>query len=215
MNTQDPQVDTYLIDGCGRCSYYQTPHCKVHSWTDELKQLRQIVLDCGLTEEFKWSQPCYTYQNKNILIVTAFKEYASLAFFKGTLLQDEKGILVAPGKNSQAGRQIRFTSVEDIIGMEPTLKAYIYEALEVEKGGLKANFKKNPEPIPDELQQRLDEFPDFKTAFEALTPGRQRGYIIHFSQPKQSKTRTERIEKCIPKIMNGEGLHDTYKAAKK
>lgn len=209
------KVDTYLIDGCGRCSYYKTPQCKVHTWTQELKQLRRIVLECGLTEELKWSQPCYTYKDKNILMMTAFKEYAALVFFKGALMQDEKSILVEPGKSSQSVRQVRFTDVKDIIKMEPTLKAYIYEAIEVEKTGLKVNFKENPEPIPDELQQKLDENPELKAAFEALKPGRQRGYILYFSQPNQSKTRTARIEKYIPKILNGEGLNDKYKTMKK
>ncbi len=205
------KVDIYLDEGCGRCSLYRTPECKVHNWTEELKQLRRIVLECGLDEEFKWSQPCYTFKNSNILIVTAFKEYATLAFFKGTLLKDPNNILVAPGEHSQASRLIRFTDVREILKMEPILKTYVFEAIEVEKAGLKVQFKKNPEPIPDELQQKLNEHPDFKTAFERLTPGRQRGYILHFSQPKQSKTRVARIEKCMPKILNGEGLNDHYK----
>ena len=210
----NPKVDQYLIDGCGRCPFYRTPQCKVHNWTEEIKQLRRIVMECGLREDFKWSQPCYTFQDKNIVIVTAFKEYAALSFFKGTLLRDVKGILEAPGKSSQSARQIRFTNTEEIINLEPDLKAYIHEALEVEKAGLKVKFKKNPEPIPEELQQKLEEDMDLKMAFEALTPGRKRGYIIYFSQPKQSKTRTVRIEKCIPKILNGEGLNDKYKSRK-
>ena len=211
----NPNVDTYLIDGCGRCSYYQTPQCKVHTWTEELKQLRRIVLSCGLKEEFKWSQPCYTFQNKNILIVTAFKEYTALAFFKGVLLKDVNKILVAPGKSSQSSRQIRFTNVNEIEEMEPLIKAYIFEAIEVEKADMKVRFKRNPEPIPYELQQKLDGNRVFKTAFEALTPGRQRGYILYFSIPKQSKTRTARIEKCVQKILDGEGLNDKYKSVKK
>ena len=198
----------YLIEGCGRCPYYRTPNCKVHDWVAELRELRRIVLACGLQEEFKWSQPCYTYNNRNVLMVTAMKDYACLAFFKGTLLKDEKGLLVAPGKSSQSSRQLRFTEVNDILQMEAMLKAYIYEALEVEKAGLKVQFKKNPEPIPRELQDKLDENPEFKTAFEALTPGRQRGYILHFSQPKQSKTRVTRIEKCTSQILDGLGMHD-------
>lgn len=204
----NPEVDTYLSDGCGRCSLYQTPQCKVHNWTEELKQLRRIVLECGLQEELKWSQPCYSFKNSNILIVTAFKEYAALAFFKGVLLKDFKGILVAPGESSQSSRQARFTNVKDIIEKETILKAYIFEAIEVEKAGLKVNFKKNPEPIPEEFQKKMDEIPAFKKAFEALTPGRQRGYILHFSQPKQSKTRASRVEKYMPKILNGKGIND-------
>ena len=147
-------------------------------------------------------------------MVSAMKEYACLAFFKGTLLKDEKGLLVAPGKSSQSSRQLRFTEVNDILQMEAMLKAYIYEALEVEKAGLKVQFKKNPEPIPKELQDKLDENPEFKTAFEALTPGRQRGYILHFSQPKHSKTRVTRIEKCIPQILDGLGMHDKYRSGR-
>jgi len=202
------QVDLYLEQGCGRCSFFQTPHCKVHRWPGELKQLRRIVLECGLKEEFKWSQPCYTYQNKNIVLVTAFREYAAVAFFKGALLKDPYHILVAPGNNSQATRQARFTEVKDILEMEPVLKAYIDEAIDLEKAGLTVNFKKNPEPIPVELQQKFAEIPILRSAFEALTPGRQRGYILHFSQPKQSKTRMSRIEKCAEKILNGKGLND-------
>ena len=202
------KVDLYLEEGCGRCTLYRTPQCKVHKWPEELKQLRRIVLECGLDEEYKWSQPCYMFQKSNILMVTAFKEYAALAFFKGALLADPNGILVAPGENSQSTRQVRFTNVNDIIEMESVLKAYIYEAIEVEKIGLKVNFKKKPESIPEELQSKFNEIPELKSAFEALTPGRQRGYILHFSQPKQSTTRNSRIEKCMEKIFNGKGMND-------
>lgn len=211
----NPKVDTYLMDGCGRCSLYQTPDCKVHQWAAILKQLRRIVLDCGLNEAFKWSQPCYTYKNSNVLIVTAFKDYACISFFKGALLQDTHKALVIPGENSQAARQLRFTNVESVIKMETIIKNYIYEVIEVEKAGLKVQFKKQPEPIPEELLAIFEERPDVEEAFKALTPGRQRGYIIHFSQPKQSKTKMARIEKCIPKILNGEGFHDGYRARKK
>ncbi len=203
------KVDLYLEEGCGRCSLYRTPQCKVHNWSEELKQLRRIVLECGLDEKFKWSQPCYEYEKSNIAIVTAFKEYAALAFIKGALLADSLGILVAPGANSQSVRQIRFFDVKDIIEMESILKAYIYEAIEVEKMGLKVNFKKKPGSIPEELQMKFDEIPELKSAFEALTPGRQRGYILHFSQAKQSKTRESRIEKCMVKIFKGRGINDS------
>jgi uncharacterized protein YdeI (YjbR/CyaY-like superfamily) len=202
------KVDLYLEEGCGRCSLYRTPHCKVHNWKEEFKQLRRIVLDCGLDEEFKWSQPCYVFQKSNILLVTAFKEYAALAFFKGALLADPNGILVVPGANSQSVRQLRYTHVKDIIEMEPVLKAYIYEAIELEKIGLKVSYKKKPEAIPEELQTKFDEIPELKPAFEALTPERQRGYILHISQAKQSKTRESRIEKCMVKIFNGKGIND-------
>lgn len=204
----NPKVDIYLEEGCGRCALYQTPQCKVHNWTEELKQLRRIVLDCGLLEEFKWSQPCYTFKNKNTLLVTAFKEYATIAFFKGALLKDPNKILVAPGENSQATRQLRFTTVKDIIEKEAIIKTYIFEAIEVEKAGLKINFKKEPEPMPEELQQKLQELPTLKTAFDALTPGRQRAYILHFSQAKQSKTRVARIEKQTANILKGKGFNE-------
>jgi uncharacterized protein YdeI (YjbR/CyaY-like superfamily) len=202
------QVDLYLEEGCGRCSFYKTPNCKVHRWPEELKQLRRIVLETGLQEEFKWSQPCYTYKNKNILLVSAFKEYAAVAFFKGSLLKDPYHILVAPGNNSQAARQARFTNVEDILEKEPVLKATIDEAIDLEKAGLKVDFKKKPEPIPGELQQKFNEIPELKAAFEALTPGRQRGYILYFTQPKQSTTRMSRIDKNLEKIFSGKGIND-------
>ncbi len=211
----NPKVDTYLIDGCGRCPLYQTPQCKVHTWQAELKGLRKLVLECGLHEEYKWSQPCYTYQRSNVLLVSAFKEYAFISFFKGSLLKDPYEILVKPGKSSQASRLIRITSALQIDEMESIIKAYIHKAIELEKKGLKVQFEKNLEPIPEELQKKLDEDPDFRKAFEALTPGRQRGYILHFSQPKQSKTRVARIEKCMSKILKGEGLNDSYKSMKK
>jgi uncharacterized protein YdeI (YjbR/CyaY-like superfamily) len=211
----NPKIDKYLSEGCGRCPLGGTSDCKVHNWTDELKKLRKLVLDCGLTEELKWGVPCYTYRNNNVLIVSAFKDFCAVSFFKGSLLKDPYGILAKPGKNSQATRYARFTNIQEIIEAEPVLKAYIFEAIEAEKAGWKVEFKKNPEPIPEELQQKLDEDQFFKTAFEELTPGRQRGYIIYFSQPKQSKTRVTRIEKCVPKILNGEGLHDKYKPVNK
>lgn len=204
----NPKVDIYLNEGCGRCHLWRTPQCKVNSWQEELAQLRMIVLDCGLTEELKWGVPCYTFQKSNIVLVSAFKENCALSFFKGALLKDTPGILEKPGENTQAGRLIRFTNVHEIVKMEAILKAYIYEAIEVEQAGLKVNFKKNPEPIPEELQKKLDEIPALKTAFEALTPGRQRGYILYFSAAKQSKTRASRVEKYIEQILKGKGLND-------
>lgn len=182
---------------------------KAKKWQEEMEKLRAIVLDCQLIEELKWYQPCYTFQGNNVVIISAFKEYCILGFFKGSLLADVHGILVKPGENTQSGRQIRFTSAEEINRMEPTLKAYIYEAVEVEKAGLKVNYKKTEEyAVPEELQNKLDEMPALKTAFDALTPGRQRAYILHFSAPKQSKTRESRIEKYIPHILNGKGMND-------
>lgn len=209
MNTPDQRVDNYLSEGCGRCPLGGTPQCKVHRWPEELKALRRIVLDCGLTEELKWSVPCYTYKKSNIALVSAFREYASLSFFKGSLLQDAHGILTAPGENSQASRQMRFTNVREIVQMESIIKAYIFEAIEVEKAGLKVNFKKVSEfPVPEEFRQKLDEMPALKKAFEALTPGRQRGYLLFFAAPKQSKTRTARIEKYMKQILDGKGMND-------
>ena len=204
----NPKVDRYIVEGCGRCPLGGTPNCKVNSWQEELHQLRRIILDTGLTEELKWGVPCYTFEKSNIAIVSALKEYCVLSFFKGALLNDQHKLLDKPGENSQAARVIRFTNVQEILQVEPILKAHIFEAIEVEKAGLKVALKKNPEPIPEEFQKRLDEIPLLKAAFEALTPGRQRGYIIHFSQPKQSKTRASRVEKCIPMIFDGKGLHD-------
>jgi len=208
-------VDNYLAEGCGRCPLGGTPDCKVLTWTSELELLRRLVLDCGLTEETKWGVPCYTFQNKNILLVSAFKEYCCISFFKGSLLSDEKGLLVKSGPNSQAVRLFKFTNIDEIVEIENEIKAYIFEAIEVEKAGLKVEYNKKPEPIPIELETKFEEDPVLKTAFEALTPGRQRAYIIHFSQPKQSKTRISRIEKCEPMILSGIGLNDKYKSMKK
>ena len=178
-------------------------------WREEFETLRTIVLDCGLTEELKWYQPCYTLENKNIVLMHGFKEYCALLFFKGVLIKDPKGILIQQTENVQAARQIRFTNVREIAKLKSVLKAYIREAIEVEKAGLKVKLKKTRDfKIPEEFQSKLDEIPGLKTAFEALTPGRQRGYIFHFSQPKQSKTRESRIEKSIPQILDGKGLND-------
>ncbi|MCL6592656.1 MAG: YdeI/OmpD-associated family protein [Alicyclobacillus sp.] len=204
----NPQVDAYLTQGCMRCKLGGTPHCKVHRWETELKTLRAILLDCGLTEELKWSQPCYTYQQRNIVMMSAFKEYCALTFMKGSLLKDTYGLLIKPGENTQAGRQIRFTCVKDITKLEPVLREYIHEAIEIEKSGKKPVIKKDAAPIPVEFQNKLEEWPALKEAFAALTPGRQRAYILYFSAPKQSKTRASRIEKYIQKIMEGKGLND-------
>ncbi len=208
----NPKVDIYLSEGCGRCPLVGTPQCKVKKWQEELEQLRKIILDCGLVEELKWSQPCYTFQKTNIVLISALKANCVLGFFKGALLKDSNNILTAPGENSQSARIIPFTNVRKIVEMKPILKTYIFEAIEVEKAGLKVKFKKNPEPVPAELQKKLDDDPVLKTAFNALTPGRQRGYILYFSAPKQSKTREARIEKYRQQILNGEGLNDKYKS---
>ncbi len=182
---------------------------KATKWQEELEKLRTLILDCGLTEELKWGVPCYTFQKGNVVLIHVFKEYCAMLFFKGALLKDTNGILTQQTENVQAARQIRFTSVREIVELESVLKAYIFEAIEVEKAGLKVELKKTAEfAIPDEFQTKLDENAALKAAFEALTPGRQRGYILHFSQPKQAKTRESRVEKCIPKILNGKGLDD-------
>jgi uncharacterized protein YdeI (YjbR/CyaY-like superfamily) len=195
MTKMNPKVDEYLN--------------KAKKWQEEMKKLRKIILDCQLTEELKWGKPGYTYQKNNIIIIQGFKEYCALLFVKGALLKDPNGILIKPGENTQAGRQIRFTNAREIVEMEPILKAYIYEAIEVEKAGLKVDLKKTSEfIIPEEFQNKLDEIPALKTAFDALTPGRQRAYILYFSAPKQSKTRESRVGKCVPQILNGKGLND-------
>ena len=205
----NPEIDSYLQEGCGRCSLVGTPNCKVHTWQEELRYLRQLVLSCGLTEELKWKVPCYTHNGHTIVMVVAFKESATLSFFKGALLKDEHGILEKPGKNSQAGRVVRFTQVEEIAALEDVLKAYIFEAIEADEKGLKVNFKNISEyDVPEEFQERLDTDTDLKEAFEALTPGRQKGYLLYFAGAKQSKTRASRVEKYIPKILKGLGFHD-------
>jgi uncharacterized protein YdeI (YjbR/CyaY-like superfamily) len=182
---------------------------KAEKWKEEYEKLRMIVLGCGVNEELKWGQPCYTFQESNIVLIHGFKEYCALLFFKGALLHDANGILIQQTENVQAARQIRFTNVREIIEMETILKTYIYEAIEVERAGLNVELKKTSEfTMPEEFQKALDENPDLKAAFEALTPGRQRGYLLHFSQPKQSKTRESRIEKSIPQILDGKGLND-------
>jgi uncharacterized protein YdeI (YjbR/CyaY-like superfamily) len=178
-------------------------------WHEEIETLRTIVLDCGLNEELKWGVPCYTFEKKNIVLIHVFKEYCALLFFKGALLSDPKGILIQQTANVQAARQIRFTNVKEIVKLKNSLKAYIYEAIEVEKAGLKVKLKKVTEfNMPEEFQKKLSKNAALKTAFYALTPGRQRAYLLHFSQPKQSKTRESRIEKSMPQILNGKGLND-------
>lgn len=192
---RNPKVDGYLK--------------RSKKWQQEIKKLRRILLDCPLTEELKWGKPCYTFQNSNIVIIVPFKDSCALLFGKGALLKDAKGILIQPTENTQAARQIRFTNVREIVKMEPVLKAYIHQAIAVEKAGLEVSYKKTSDfKVPEELQNKLDKTPALKTAFAALTPGRQRGYLLYFSAAKQSKTRESRIEKCMPHILKGRGLHD-------
>ncbi len=182
---------------------------KNEKWQKEIRKLRMIILECGLTEELKWGCPCYTYVNSNIVLIHVFKEYCAVLFFKGALLHDANGILVQQTKNVQSARQIRFTNIREIVERETNLKAYIYEAIEVEKAGLKVPFKKTKDfIIPGEFKKKLDKIPALKTAFEALTPGRQRAYIFYFSQAKQSKTRESRVEKYLKHILHGKGLED-------
>ncbi len=190
----NPKVDQFLSE---------TPE-----WREETKRLRAIALRCGLTEELKWGKPCYSFQESNVVILQGFKESCALLFCKGALLKDPKGLLERPGENTQAARRIRFTHVREIVKLEPTLHAYILEAIAAEKAGLEVEFKKSPEPVPKELQEKLDESPALKAAFGALTPGRQRAYILYFSAAKQSQTRSARVEKCRPQIMKGKGLND-------
>ncbi|MFS3934583.1 uncharacterized protein YdeI (YjbR/CyaY-like superfamily) [Bacillus sp. SJZ110] len=191
----NPKVDEFLSEA--------------KKWKEEFEKLRTIILDCELTEDFKWMHPCYTYNNKNVVLIHGFKEYCALLFHKGALLQDAHGILIQQTENVQAARQIRFTNVQEINELENILKAYIHEAIEVEKAGLKVEVNKNIElNIPEELQKKFDEIPALKTAFEALTPGRQRAYTLYFSQAKQSKTRESRVEKYVQKILDGKGLKD-------
>lgn len=195
MNGMNPKVDFFFS--------------KAKKWQEEYRKLRNIVLNCGLSEELKWGCPCYTFQDKNIVLIHGFKDYCAYLFFKGALLHDTKGVLIQQTENVQAARQIRFTNVREISKLESILKEYIFEAIEVEKAGLKIKKKKTSDfKIPDEFQKRLDDSASLKTAFEALTPGRQRAYIFYFSQAKQSKTRESRIEKYIPQILKGEGLND-------
>ena len=195
MNRMDSNIDDFFS--------------KAKKWQKEFKKLREIALECGLTEEFKWGKPCYTFQKSNIVLIHGFKDYCAFLFFKGALLNDPKGILVTQTENVQAARQIRFTNAQEIDEMKSVLKDYISEAIEVEKAGLEVDFKKTTEfKIPDEFQTKLDEIPALKTAFDALTPGRQRAYILYFSQPKQSKTRLSRVEKYMQQILDGKGLND-------
>ncbi|WP_207513871.1 YdeI/OmpD-associated family protein [Longitalea luteola] len=182
---------------------------KAEQWHTEFDKLRSIILDCGLTEALKWGNPCYLYQNSNIVLIHGFKEYCALLFFKGALLNDPNGILIQQTENVQAARQIRFTNAREITKMERVLKAYIYEAIEVERAGLKVKLKKTEDfPVPEEFQVKLDKKPALKKAFEALTPGRQSAYLYYFNQAKQSKTRAARVEKYIPQILKGKGLDD-------
>lgn len=191
----NPNVNTYLNN--------------LKHWQKELTMLRALMLECGLSETYKWKHPCYTYKHKNIAILHEFKDYCGISFFKGALLKDPENLLVQPTENMQAGRQLRFTNPKDIHTHKDTIKSYVFEAIEIEKQGLKVAFKKLSDyDVPEELQHMFSKNPDFETAFNKLTPGRQKGYLLHFTKPKQSKTRLSRIEKNIERIMDGYGLND-------
>ncbi len=195
MTETNPKVDVFIS--------------KAKKWQVEFENLRRIILDCRLSEELKWGVPCYTFEGSNIVLMHGFKYYCALLFFKGALLNNSEGILISQTENTQASRQIQFADVREIVEMETILKTYIYEAIEVEKSGLKVNYKGTTEfIIPEEFQNKIDEIPDLKTAFYTLTPGRQRAYLLYFSAPKLAKTRESRVEKCMPLILTGKGLND-------
>jgi uncharacterized protein YdeI (YjbR/CyaY-like superfamily) len=191
----NPRVDEFITEA--------------DQWQEEFKKLRAIILDCGLTEELKWGKPCYSFQNSNVVLIHGFKEYCAILFMKGALLKDPRGILIQQTENVQAARQVRFTNVREIEKLAPVLKAYIKAAIAVEKAGLEVTYKKTSEfKMPEEFQKKLNEMPALKTAFEALTPGRQRGYLLYFSAAKQAKTREARVEKCMDLIFDGVGLNE-------
>lgn len=195
MMPMDPRVDLFLE--------------KAGKWQKEMEALRNVVLSCELEEELKWGKPCYSVNKGNVVIIQGFKEYCALMFFKGALLQDPAGILLKTGENTQSGRQVRFTGIQKIREQEELLREYIFRAAEVEKSGAKVELKKTADyEVPDEFQSRLDSIPQLKKAFYALTPGRQRAYLLHFSGARQSATRSARVEKCIPLILSGKGLND-------
>lgn len=194
-NNENPKVD-FFFD-------------KANKWQEELVLMRKIALECQLNEELKWGVPCYTFKDSNVVLIHAFKEYCAFLFFKGALLKDTDGILIQQSENVQAARQIRFKSLQEIVDLKAVLKTYIYQAVEIEKAGLKVELKKTSDfPVSEEFQKKLNEMPDLQKSFFALTPGRQRAYLLHFSQPKQSKTREARVEKNIPNILDGKGLND-------
>ena len=207
-NKMNPKVDQYLLDGCMRCKYGGTPKCKVNNWINELEELRKIVIKSGLVEELKWGMPCYTSNNKNILMISAFKDYACISFFKGVLLKDKEKLLVAHGENSQSVRIIKYTNSDQIIQQTRLIKTYIKEAIEIEKLGLKIEHRNNELVLPEELINQFKKNARFKKAFNGLTPGRQRAYNLFFSAAKQAATRETRIEKYKKQILDGKGIND-------
>ncbi len=206
MNTTS--VDSYLADGCGRCDLYQTPQCKVHRWPAVLVALRELVLSTGLHEDMKWGSPCYSLDGGNVAMVSAFKEFACLSFFKGVLLDDPAGLLVAPGPNSQAARLLKFTSIAEVDATRDAALALLGHAIRLEREGVRVAFARAPEPVPEELQAVLDADPDLQVAFAALTPGRQRSHILHVMGAKLPPARRSRAERCADKIRLGKGFLD-------
>lgn len=208
----NPHVDTYFAEGCGRCPLGGTPDCKVHRWSDIMRYLRMLMIDCGLTETRKWGVACYMYQKSNVLVLGVTKDCCSLGFFKGALLSNFDGRLAKPGDDSQATRQLKFASLKEAQQMEDAIKSHVFEAIEIEKAGMKVTFKTIEETdFPEELLEAFTSNPQLEQAFRALTPGRQKGYIIHFKQAKQSSTRHQRIIKATPLIMQGKGMNDEYR----
>ncbi|MFM9056577.1 MAG: YdeI/OmpD-associated family protein [Bacteroidota bacterium] len=210
-NNRNPAVDAYLLDGCMRCSLGATPECKVHRWNLVLDALRTLVLSTGLTEERKWGAPCYTHNGKNVLMLGAFKNHVSVGFFKGALIHDSKSILVIPGPNSNSTRAFRATNLSDVKKHQAALLNFIHQAIELEERGEKVQRVVKDQRWPDELHEVFEQDAVYKQSFLSLTPGRQRGYVIHFSEAKQAATRTARINKYRDQILSGEGLHDAYK----
>lgn len=207
MMTRD--VETYFLDGCGRCKLGGTPDCKVHTWADPLRIFREIVLDCGLTEECKWGMPCYTVNGKNVLLIAAFKEYCSLNFFKGSLISDPYNLLSKAGENSEASRMLKTITTSHILENIDAIKDIVFQAIEIEKAGLKTVTKSiDSYPVPEEFELLLTNNSQLKNAYDALTPGRQKSYLMHFNSAKQSQTRIGRIEKCIPSILAGKGHNE-------
>lgn len=200
-------VESYLAEGCGRCEHYQTPQCKVHLWTEELLALREILRSSGLEETMKWGSPCYTHDGKNVAMMGSFRDYCSISFFKGVLLEDPEGVLEAPGPNSRHARLLKFRSLEDVERLASQALNFLNQAVEIQKKGLKVDAAE-AEPLPDELEARLLSEDGLWEAYEALTPGRQRSFILHVSGAKNPETRVRRAEKCVPKIWAGKGFNE-------
>lgn len=201
-------VDSFLADGCGRCDHFRTPQCKVHQWTEPLGVLRQLLRASELTEEMKWGSPCYTLDGKNVVMLAAFTDHCAISFLQGALLTDEGGRLERPGANTHAARVVRFTTAGEVRAQRAALQGFVEEAVALARSGARVPPPPQSEPVPEELQARLDADPALRAAFEALTPGRQRSYVLHVSGAKQSRTRAARVERCIPKIHAGKGFHE-------